>query len=102
MFTGQKFKYYCESLAMEHITTPIYNLRSSGQAERFTDTFKRALQKNNNINTEEKSIKKFLTIYRIMPNQNTNANLSPAEIMFARKVCSVFDRLIPRKTEKHY
>lgn len=58
MFTGQEFKYYCQSLAMEYITTPIYNPQSNGQAEMIVDTFKRELKRNNNVDTEEKSIKK--------------------------------------------
>lgn len=79
-----------------------YNPRSNGQAERFVDTFKRALRKNNGIDTEEKSLQKFLAVYRITPNQNTNANLPPAEIMFARKIRSVLDRMLPSKKKKNY
>ena len=30
MFTGSEFKVYCDSLAIEHITTPMYNPRSNG------------------------------------------------------------------------
>ena len=41
MFTGSEFKVYCDSLAIEHITTSTNNPRSNGQAERFIDTFKR-------------------------------------------------------------
>lgn len=100
MFTGKEFKDYCDSLAIEHVTTPTYNPRSNGQEERFVDTFKRALRKNNGIDTEEKSLQKFLAVYMITPNQNTNANLSPAEIMFARKIRSVFDRMLPNKKKK--
>lgn len=102
MFTGKEFKDYCDSLAIEHVTTLTYNPRSNRQAERFVDTFKRALRKNNGINTEGKSIQKFLAVYRITPNQNTNDNLSPAEIMFARKICSVFERMLPSKKKKNY
>ena len=40
MFTGSEFKVYCDSLAIEHITTPTYNPRSNRQAERFVDIFK--------------------------------------------------------------
>ena len=49
MFTGSEFKVYCNSLAIEHITTPTYNPRSNGQAERFVDTFKRALKKSQRV-----------------------------------------------------
>ena len=36
-------------------------------------------------------------VYRIMPNQNIKRKLSPAEIMYARKIHSVFDRLLPNR-----
>ena len=46
MFTGKEFKDHCSSLASEHITTPVDDLRSNRQAERFIDMFKRTLRKN--------------------------------------------------------
>ena len=100
MFTGSEFKVYCDSLAIEHITTPTYNTRSNGQAERFVDTFKRALKKVKGFDTEEKNIQTFLMVYRITPNENIKRNLSPAEIMYARKIRSVFDRLLLNRKKK--
>ena len=49
MFTGSEYKIYCDSLVIEHITTPTYNPRSNGQAESFVYTFKRALKKGQRI-----------------------------------------------------
>ena len=69
MFTGSEFKAYCDSLAIEHITKPTYNPRSNGQAERFVDTFKRALKKAKGFDTEEKNIQTFPMVERITPNQ---------------------------------
>ena len=66
MFTGSEFKVYCDSLAIEHIT-PTYNPRSNGQAEKFVDTFKRALKNAKGFDTEEKNIQTFLMAYRIRP-----------------------------------
>ena len=40
-------------------------------------------------------------VYRIMPNQNIKGNLSPAEIMYARKIHSVFDRLLPNRKKTY-
>ena len=97
MFIRSEFKVYCDSLAIKHITTPMYNPWSNGQAERFVDTFKRALKKAKGFNTEEKNIQIFLMVYRIMPNQTIKGNLSPAKIMYARKIHSVFDRLLPNR-----
>ena len=98
MFTGSEFKVYCGLLAIKHITTPTYNTRSKRQAERFVDTFKRALKKKPKDSTpKRKALKLFLMVYRITPNQNIKGNLSPAEIMYARKIRSVFDRLLPNR-----
>ena len=84
-FTSKEFEEFCKALSIEHLTTAIYHPRSNGLAERFVDTFKRALKKNQGMGTDEKSLENFLSVYRITPNPNTNAGLSPAELMFARK-----------------
>ena len=65
--------------------------------ERFTDVFKRAIKKANSIEEENEELQKFLSIYRLTPNPNTNPNMSPVELMFARKIWSVFHKLIPSK-----
>ena len=99
-FTGSEFRNFCRSLSVKHVTTPPYHPRSNGQAERSVDTFKRALKKNNGLDTEQQ----FLSIYRITPNPNTISGKSPAELMFSRKIRSVFDRLLPvrKKKKKNY
>ena len=88
-FTSKEFEEFCKALSIEHLATAIYHPRSNGLAERFVDTFKRALKKNQGMDTDEKSLENFLSVYRITPNPNTNAGLSPAELMFARKIRSV-------------
>lgn len=99
-FTGSEFKTFCKTLGIDHITTSPYHPRSNGQAERFVDTFKRALKKTNGTNTDDGNIQQFLSIYRITPNPNAISGMSPAELMFARKIRSVFNRLLPdRKKE---
>ena len=40
-------------------------------------------------------------VYRITPNQNIMGKLSPAEIMYAGKIRSVFDNLLPNR-KKNY
>ena len=61
--------------------------------------------------TDSRALQQFLLVYRITPNPNTPMGCSPAETMFARKVKSLFDKLIPgqakfRKTvsphKKHF
>ena len=99
-FTGHEFKEFCDSLEIQHITTPVYHPRSNGLAEKFVDTFKRALQKNKDIDTDEHTIQKFLAVYRVTPNPNNDLKSSPAELMFARKIRSIFHRLLPDRKKK--
>ena len=98
-FTSKEFEQFCKALSIEHLTTAIYHPRSNSLAERFVDTFKRALKKNQGMDTDEKSLENFLSVYRITPNLNTNAGSSPAELMFTRKIRSVFDRILPSTTK---
>ena len=59
------------------------------------DTLKRAFKKALGTPTD-RALQQFLQVYRITPNPNTSMGRSPAETIFARKVKSVFDKLIPR------
>ena len=42
-FAGREFKEFYTSLSIDHGTTTVYHPKSNGQAEKFMDTFKRAL-----------------------------------------------------------
>ena len=64
-------------------------------------TLPKELKKNSGMDTDEASLQQFLSVYRITPNPNTVSGKSPAELMFSRKIRSVFDRLLPvRKNTK--
>ena len=67
-----------------------YHPRSNGQAERFIDTFKRTLRKVRDTPTD-KAIQQFLQVYRVTSNKSAPFAMTPAEVMFARKIKSVFD-----------
>ena len=97
-FTSSEFRDFCKAYQVDHITTPQYRPRSNGQAERFVDTLKRALKKVLGTPTD-RALQEFLQVYRITPNPNTPMGSLPAEKMFARKVKSVFDKLIPRQAK---
>ena len=62
----------------------------------FVDTLKRVL-KNAQGTPTDRALQQFLLVYIVTPNANTPMGRSPAETMFARKIRSVFDRLIPRQ-----
>ena len=58
---------------------------------------KEQLKRQMGLKQKNEEFQEFLSIYRIAPNPNTNTNMSAAELMFARKIRSVFDRLVPLK-----
>ena len=97
-FTSAEFKEFCKIFQIKHVTTLRYYPRSNGQAERFADTLKRALKKAPGT-PMDKALQQFLQVYRITPNPNTPLAVSPAETMFARKIRSVFDKLLPKQNK---
>ena len=91
-FTSKEFENVCKMLSINQLESAPYHPRSNGLMERYIDVFKRAIKKANGIKAENEELQEFLSIYRITPNPNTNANMSPAELMFAMKIRSVFDK----------
>ena len=49
---------------------------------------------------DERSIEKFLAVYRTAPNPNTSSKLSLKELIFAQKIRPIFVRLLPRSIKK--
>ncbi|XP_055633009.1 uncharacterized protein K02A2.6-like [Toxorhynchites rutilus septentrionalis] len=86
-FTSAEFKEFCVENGVEHMTTAPFHPQSNGQAERFVDTFNRAVRK---IHEGEGSIKMaldtFQLTYRTIPNLNTPDGRSPAELMYNRQL----------------
>ena len=87
-FTSKEFENFCKFLSINHLKSATYHPRSNGLVERFIDVF----QRSNGIEAENEELQEFLSIYQITPNPNTNTNMSPAELMFARKIQSVFNK----------
>ena len=97
-FTSAEFKDFCNTFQMKHVTTPLYHPRSKGQVERFVDLLNRTLNKAQGTPTD-RALQQFLLVYRITLNPNSPSTGSPAEIMFARKIRSAFDKLIPKQSK---
>eukprot|EP00106_Octopus_bimaculoides_P018109 XP_014785551.1 PREDICTED: uncharacterized protein K02A2.6-like [Octopus bimaculoides] len=95
-FVSCEFKRFCEIHVITKTIAP-YHPRSNGRAERFVDTFNRALKKANKEATDAVTIQQFLMVYSVTPNPNAPEGSSLAELMFARKVKSVFNKLLPVK-----
>ena len=98
-FTSAVFADFCQRHAIEHIRSPPYHPQSNGQAERFVDTFKRALLKSRGEGTTAEAINGFLLLYRTTPNKALAQNQSPAEVLMGRKLRTTFSAMIPRKAE---
>lgn len=94
-FTSHEFDEFCKSEGICHIPTPPAHPQSNGQAERFVDTFKRALNKAKGEENVAIVLQRFLQRYRITPNAQLPNNCTPAEIMLGRKMKSSLDLLKP-------
>lgn len=97
-FTSQLFKQFCKQNGIDHIRSAPYHPQSNGQAERFVDTFKRALKKHkikSNVNRGSKSIGSFLFAYRSTPNASIE-NKTPAELFLGRKLFTHLDLARPQ------
>nr|CDJ82068.1 Integrase domain containing protein [Haemonchus contortus] len=77
--TSIEFTDFCKANGIVHIRSPPYHPQSNGQAERFVDTFKRALEKLKNSETTTEAVQKFLLSYRSTPCTSSPEGRSPAE-----------------------
>ncbi|CAH8643202.1 unnamed protein product, partial [Schistosoma guineensis] len=66
-FTSSQFREFCLQNSINHVRSPPYHPQSNGQAERFVDTFKRAMLKARGEGTTEDIIERFLVAYRTTP-----------------------------------
>lgn len=94
-FTSEQFQTFCNINGIEHLRTSPYHPMSNGQAERFVNTFKRAIKKLESEGKLDENLEVFLKTYRTTPNNNCPFKKSPAEILLGRKVRTVFDLLKP-------
>ena len=90
-FTSQEFKDFCGLGGIRHITTAVYKPASNGLAERMVQTFKKALHASSE--PLQLTLDRFLFNYRLTP--HTTTGVSPAELMFGRRLRSRLDLLWP-------
>ncbi|XP_065075510.1 uncharacterized protein K02A2.6-like [Ochlerotatus camptorhynchus] len=95
-FTSAEFGKFCVTNGIEHLTTAPFHPQSNGQAERFVDTFKRAVKKiREGRGTMDEAIDTFLLTYRSTPNHSVPENKTPSEAMFGRKIRTSLELLRP-------
>lgn len=97
-FTSEEFAAFCARHGIRHSrTSPGYSA-SNGQAERYVETVKSALNKGMaDGGTINEVLNKFLFSYRSTPHATTQ--VSPAELFLKRQVRTVLDLLRPTATE---
>ena len=95
-FTSSEFNDFLKRNGIRHILTPPYHPASNGLVERSVQTFKEGLKrlKKGSLNTR---LMRFLFKYRTTPHSSTG--VSPAELMYERKLRSQLDLLKPSPTE---
>ena len=95
-FTSSEFSDFLKRNDIRHILTPPYHPASNGSVERSVQTFKEGLKrlKKGSLNTR---LMRFLFKCRITPHSSTG--VSPAELMYGRKLRSQLDLLKPSPTE---
>ena len=91
-FTSDEFSKFTKQNGIEHIKTSPYHPATNGLAERSVQTFKAGLKRITE-GTLQARLNKFLFQYRLTP--QTTTGLSPAELMFGRRLRSHLDLLMP-------
>ncbi|BHF81902.1 hypothetical protein SprV_0802503700 [Sparganum proliferum] len=94
-FTSSMFEDFCRQHNIQHLRSPSYHPQSNGQAERFVDTFKRALLKARGEGTTDEIVQAFLFSCRTTPNPASPGGVSPAEALMGRKLRTTFHALGP-------
>ncbi len=93
-FTSLEFAHFMKSQGIKHILSAPYHPSSNGLAERFVQTFKRAMKAGGKDGVSLKHrLASFLFDYRNLPHATTNR--PPSELFLHRKVRTRFDLLFP-------
>ena len=90
-FTSQEFRDFCANSGVRHITTAVYKPSTNGLAEKMVQTLKKALRTSKSAIQD--TLDRFLFNYRLTPHSTTG--VSPAELMFGRRLRSRLDLLWP-------
>ncbi|XP_031328049.1 uncharacterized protein K02A2.6-like [Photinus pyralis] len=96
-FTSEAFQLWTRRNGIRHTRIAPYHPASNGQAERMVQETKKTLKKLSTGNWETK-IARFLITQHITPTSTTG--LSPAELMFKRKIRTCLDLLQPSVVRK--
>ncbi|XP_011883701.1 PREDICTED: uncharacterized protein K02A2.6-like, partial [Vollenhovia emeryi] len=90
-FVSAEFKRFCRNNGIRHTTSSAYHPRTNGEAERFVQTFKKAVSKSEGELIFR--VQRFLFSYRCTP--HTTTGTLPAELLIGRRPRNVFDLVKP-------
>ncbi|CAL8136112.1 unnamed protein product [Orchesella dallaii] len=90
-FVSAEFQRFCKNNGIRHITSSAYHPRTNGEAERFIQTFKRAMLASKDDLTCR--LQRFLFSCRCTPHATTGS--SPSELLLGRKPRSLLDLVRP-------
>ena len=83
---------FLKANGVKHVLTPPYHPSSNGLVERAVQTLKGGLKKSTEGSLETK-LSRFLFAYRASP--HSSLGVSPAEVMFGRRLHTPLDNLRP-------
>ena len=93
-FISREFEDFCKSRGIDHVHSPPYHIQSNGEAERFVQTFKSAMQKAKQGGKAVKpALRNFLLRYRITPHCTTG--IPPCEHLMKRHLKTILDLIHP-------
>lgn len=96
-FVSAEFKQFCSNNSITHLTSPIYNPASNGQAESYVKIIKKAIKSillsGYSLRDLNVKLQEFLLGYRNSVHFTTNR--SPAEVLFGHKLRCRLDLLKP-------
>ena len=91
-FTSEKFMSFMKRNGIKHIHNPPYHRSTKGAAERFLQTFKKAMKALRNSSlTQNHCLYNFLLTYRTMPHTTTNE--PPYQLFMGRILCTRWNLL---------
>ena len=97
-FIAMEFEVFMRENNIKHMRGAPYHPSTNGQAERFVQTFKKALKASQGHHTEQHRLDRFLLAYRNAPHALTGQ--APAALMMGRRLRMRLDVLRPDLRKK--
>ena len=98
-FTSEEFSTFCKQNGVKHIRCTLYHPALNGLAERFVQTFKRAMKASSEDKTSfNQRLTNFLLTYRCTPHATTGE--APCQLFMGRKLRTRLNLMQPSSEER--